>query len=156
MPSIYIPPTPNDPRRLGFSPRRNIGSINQRQRTINYKVGQGLAASSVPVMATVYPFLSSPVYLSLLQQFHVFLTATQAVSGTPAGVQIVVQMVDVSGNFTAMAGSPYAITILGGVTTGLLAAPLLITNHGDLVAIGLQATTPWAGGQLMLSVKGKG
>src|SRR5579875_1033760 len=98
MPSIYIPPTPGDPRRLGFSPRRNIGAVNQRQRTINYKVMQGLAAASVPVAATTYPFLGSPVYLSLLQQFHIFLTATQAVSGTPAGVQIVVQMVDVAGN----------------------------------------------------------
>ena len=50
-------------------PRRNIGSMNQRQRTINFKVGQGLVAASVPTTATVFPFLCSPVYLSLLQQF---------------------------------------------------------------------------------------
>jgi hypothetical protein len=155
MPSIYIPPAPPDPRRLGFNPRRNTGAVNARRRNINLKVMQGLAAASTPAAATAFPFLCGPFYLTDVDLFHVFLTATAAVSGAPAGVQIVVQQSDASGNMTAIAGSPFNLTLLGG-TTGILAAPLLVQNFGDLVAIGLQASTPWAGGTLAVIVKAKG
>ena len=155
MPSLYIPPAPPDPRRLGFSPRRNIGAVQQRRRTVNLKVAQGLTASAVPVSATAYPFLAPPVYLSGYDSFLLFLTATIAVTGTPSGVQLVVQVYDVYGNPASAPGSPYTLTMLG-TTTGQLAAPLLLQNFGDLLAIGLQATTPWSGGQLALDLKAKG
>lgn len=156
MPSIYIPPQPPDPRRLGFNPRRIIGAVNQRQRTVNLKLVQGLNAASVPVAATTYPFLAPPVYLTDLASFHVFIVATGTLSGTPSAVQVVVQLVDVNGNFAAGPGSPFNVTLIAGATTGLIAEPLLVQNVGDLVAIGLQAATPWAGGQLLLGLKGKG
>lgn len=156
MPSIYIPPQPADPRRLGFSPRRNIGAVNQRQRTVNLKLVQGLVAANTPAAATAYPFLAPPVYVTNLATFHLFLVATQAVSGTPAGVQFVVQLVDVNGNFAAAPGSPYNLTLIPGATTGLIAQPVLVQYVGDLIAVGLQAATPWSGGQLLIGLKGKG
>jgi hypothetical protein len=156
VPSIFIPPQPPDPRRLGFTPRRNVGHHNLRRRVINLKVAQGLAAASVPTAATVYPFLAAPVYLTDVDLFHLVLTATQAVSGSPAGVQIVVQMVDVNGNFAAMPGSPFTLTLIAGATLGQLATPLLVQNFGDLVAVGLQAASPWAAGQLVVGIKAKG
>ena len=52
-------------------------------------------------------------------------------------------------------GSPFALTLLGG-TTGVLAVPLLLQNFGDLIAVGLQASSPWSGGTLMVSLKAKG
>lgn len=156
MPSIFIPPAPPDPRRLAFSPRRNIGHVNARRRSINLKVAQGLVAASVPTAATVYPFLAAPVYLADVDLFHIFLTATLAVSGSPAGVAIVVQYADGAGNFVAYPGSPFALIMIAGTTIGVIAQPLLIQNYGDVFAVGLQALSPWLGGQLAIFAKGKG
>jgi hypothetical protein len=156
MPSIFIPPQPPDPRRLGFNPRRNIGAVNQRRRVVNLKVAQGLDAQQVPVAATAYPFLAAPLYLADVAVFHIFLTATIAVTGAATGAQIVLQYADGNGNFAAYPGSPFALTLIPGVTSGVLAQPLLVQHHGDLVAIGLQAASPWTSGQLAILVKGKG
>lgn len=156
MPSIFIPSQPPDPRRLGFNPRRNIGAVNQRRRVLNLKVAQGLDAHQVPLAATAYPFLAAPVYLADVDAFHVFLTATIAVAGAASGVQIVLQYADGNGNFTAYPGSPFALTLIPGASSGVLAPPLLVQHHGDLIAIGLQAASPWTSGQLAILVKGKG
>lgn len=156
MSAIFIPPAPPDPRRLGFNPRRNIGAVNARKRVLNLRLVQGLDAHAVPVAATAYPYLAAPFYLTDVDAFQVFLTAQQAVSGTPSGVQIVVQLTDGYGNFVPAPGSPYALALLPGVTTGVIAQPLAVQSFGELVALGLQASAPWAGGQLAITVKGKG
>lgn len=156
MPSIYIPPQPADPRRLGFSPRRTIGTVQQRRRVCWLKAVQGINAASVPTTATAYPYLAPPVNLSAFESFLLTLTATSAVSGTPAGVQLVVQFYDVTNVPVAAPSSPYSLTLFPGVTTGVLAAPILVQNFGDLVAVGIQAATPWSGGQLLIGIKAKG
>jgi len=156
MPSIFIPPQPADPRRLGFSPRRNIGAVQQRRRVVALKAVQGINAAGVPVAATAYPYLAPPVNLSGFDNFLLTLTATSAVSGTPSGVQLVVQCYDVSNQPVAAPNSPYTLTLFPGVTSGVLAVPILVQNFGDLVAVGIQAATPWTGGQLLLGIKAKG
>ena len=121
MPSIFIPPQPADPRRLGFSPRRNIGAVQQRRRVVALKAVQGISAASVPAAATAYPYLAPPVNLSGFDSFLLTLTATSAVSGTPVGVQLVVQCYDVTNQPVAAPNSPYTLTLFPGVTTGVLA-----------------------------------
>jgi hypothetical protein len=161
MPSIFIPGQPYDPRKDGFYQRRLTGRAYGNRRTINLKVAQGLSASGIPTAATSYPYLTAPVYLKDVDLFHVLLTAQSTLSGSPAGVQLVVQMAGdytSAGAFVAMPGSPFALTLIGGATApgSVVAAPLLVQNYGDLVAIGLQAASPWAGGTLQLSIKAKG
>jgi hypothetical protein len=72
------------------------------------------------------------------------------------GVQLVVQCYDVTNQPVAAPNSPYPLILFAGVTTGVLALPILVQNFGDLVAVGIQAATPWTGGQLLLGIKAKG
>jgi hypothetical protein len=155
MTALYIAAAPPDPRRAGYYPRRNIGGVNLRRRLIDLKLVQGINAAGVPVQATAYPYLAPPVYLSGYDHFLVLLSATGALSGDASGVQLVVQFYDVFSNPVAAPGSPFALT-LTGASLGVVAAPILVQNFGDLVAIGVQAASPWSGGQLGLNLKAKG
>jgi hypothetical protein len=134
----------------GGSFSRSLGYVVMRRKMYRSQVRGGISASAL----TTTPTYANPVDLSAYTEALIILTASATVSGAPAGVKLYCQITDYLGNFSDHPDFIGGVAITPTVTIGILAV-LKATNLGDMVRIGVSATTAWAGGTIALGIKAK-